>query len=157
MSGRKHHRWLDLAARSRQWTLDEQGPALLQARQAEDRAQALHEAHARSLAGAHLAQRELLSCSHFRAIDMSQQAAFEHAMRQLTQHSEIALKQARDEADEVREDMKQAMAERDAYRHRVDQLAKNLKQRQARDAVRQLDELWLLRRPPAIAEGSHED
>lgn len=156
MSGNRRHRWLGLAARARQWALDEQGQHLHRARHAEDRAQALRDRDAQALAAAHAGQRELLSGSAFGAADLARHARFEHTLRGQAAQSEAALQQARQEADELRAAMQNTLSERDAYQHRSDQLLQRQRQEHARATVRQLDETWLMR--SAFEDGAiHEN
>ncbi len=150
------HRWLSLAARARQWALDEQGQQLHHARHAEDRAQTLHDRHAQALNAAHAGQRALMRNGAFGAADLAQHARFEHTLRGQAAESEAALQQARHKADELRAAMQHTLSERDAYQHRSDQLLQRQQQEQARTVVRQLDETWLMR--SAFQEGAkHEN
>lgn len=148
-------RWLNLAARARQWALDEQGQHLHHARHAEDEAQALHDRHAQALEAAHAGQSELLRAEAFSAADLARHARFEHALRGQSAQSEAALQQARQQADHLRAAMQHTLSERDAYQHRCDQLLQHQRQEQARADVRQLDEAWLTR--SAFHQGNHHE
>ena len=139
------HRWLDLAARARQWALDEQGQHLHRARHAEDSAQARRDHDAQALDAAHAGQRELLRAGAFGAADLAGHARFELALRGQAAQSEAAWQHARQETDDVRAAMQNTLSERDAYQHRSDQLLQRQREDQARASVRELDETWLMR------------
>ena len=138
-------RWLDLAARARQWSLDEQGQQLHLARDAEERAQAERDEHTNALDAAHAGQRELMRGDAFGAAELARHARFEHTLRVQAAQSEAALLQARQEADQLRSAMQNTLGERDAYQHRSEQLLQRQREEQARASVRQLDEAWLMR------------
>ncbi len=144
MSSRPH-RWLTLAARARQWALDAQGSLLQRARHAEVQAQDLRDGHVQALDAAHAGRSELLRRGSFGAADLARQAQFEQRLRGQAAQSEAALQQAREAADALRGEMQLTLAERDAYRHRSDQLRQRHQQDRARAAVRELDESWLAR------------
>lgn len=138
-------RWLELAARARQWSLDEQGQQLHLARDAEERAQAERDGHTNALDAAHAGQRELMRSDAFGAAELARHARFEHALRVQAAQSEAALLQARQEADQLRSAMRNTLGERDAYQHRSELLRQRQREEQARATVRQLDETWLMR------------
>lgn len=157
MSRATTHRWLDLAARVRQWTLDEQGQVLQQARVIEDGSQRTHAAAAGSLKDAHTGRLGLLSRPQFRAAELLQQAGYETDLRERLAHAERTLQVASAEVDSIRTDMHHTLAQRDAYRHRAIRAVGDARQQESRAAVRELDELWLLRLHESDAGAKNED
>jgi hypothetical protein len=152
-------RWLDLATRARQWALDERRQALLDARAAEEEARDRRDALNRSLAAAQGDRRGLLSRDTFHAGDWVQRGAYEGALRNDTVGADRVFDDASAAAEALRAEMRDILAQRDGFRHRLEQQTEAARQQNARVAVRELDELWLVRRRGAGAGtgGGDED
>jgi hypothetical protein len=173
VTDRRRSRWLDLAARQRQWQIERQLPELKAGLEAERQAAAEHEQAQRRLAAAHEERRQTLARVAFAADVLSRHAS--HALRLETTEA-----QARQEADEtareaqaLRAQAQAILSERDALRDRLERADERAAADERRRAAREHDELWLVRARPSLAattttapragrtarneEGGHED
>ena len=157
MKRRESGRSLGIAARARQWLLDDRSPALREARTAEDQARARYRAADLALTAAHSESLQLLDRSEFRAGDLSHRSAFEGALRMRVQHARSTVDEAQAGADAIRAEMRDVLSQRDAYRQRLTRLHEHARAQQQRRETRAVDELWSLGCSPERTKAGHED
>ncbi len=139
---------LRLAVRSRQWMLDDRTPGLRQAladeaeasrqaRQADDRLEAMHRATS-----------ALLGRATFRADELAQYASYEALQRQRVATAAQALEESRDVLEQRRAEVQAVLSERDALQERLEQRLRDDAAQRQRAVARSDDEAWLARRTP---------
>jgi len=157
MNLRGSGRSLGIAARARQWLLDDRSQALAQARVAEDQACASHRAAGLSLTDARLESQELLNRSEFRAEDLNHRLSFDVVLRARVRQAQSTVDEAQAGVDAIRAEMHSVLSQRDAYRQRLARLHEDVRAQQQRKETRVVDELWLLGCLFAQPEASRED
>jgi hypothetical protein len=137
-------RWLDLAIRVRQWSLDEQAPALRQACAREEQLGLARQQAEQAVSDAAWTRADLLQRDSFDAAALLRQAAFEaeQSRRAVQARQDEAGAQA--EVQRIREHMRRLLAERDAIGGSAERLAARMQSDDARAESRVVDELWLL-------------
>ena len=157
MKRRELSRSLGIAARARQWLLDDRSPALREARAAEDHARARHQAADLALTAAHSESQQLLGRPEFRAGDLSHRSSFEGALRKRVQQARSTVDEAQAGVDAIRAEMHDVLSQRDAYRQRLTRLQEDARVQQQRRETRAVDELWSLGGSSERTKAGHED
>jgi hypothetical protein len=136
--------WLDLARRHRQHRLDEQAPELLSARDAERAGEDALAVARTELDTALDAQRRAASAASLSLDLLRLHGSHCARLRDDADAAAQAAQAAREAADALRARAARDLAERDAFRQRMDDQADAAQQDAQRRAARTIDELWLL-------------
>lgn len=157
MKLRDFGRSLGIAARARQWLLDDRSQALQQARTTEDQARARHQAAGLALTNAHSESEQLLSRSEFRAGDVSHRSSFEGLLRVRVRQAQSTVDEAQADVDAIRTEMHGVLSQRDAYRKRLTRLHEDARAQRQQGEATAIDELWSLVCASAGTKAGHED
>lgn len=149
--------WLALAARHRQWQVEQQMPELKESITAAQRADAALAQARTGLDAAHAARGAALASPTFGA-----DALMRHARHVLRLHGVVVdadecAERARELDERLRTQAQGLLAERDAFQQRLERIVQADESALARRQARELDELWLLRAGGHAKESTRED
>ena len=142
MKRREVGRSIGIAARARQWLLDERSHALQQARVAEDHAHATHRAASLALSTAQSESRQLLSKLDLRAVDLRCRSSFEWALLSRIRQAQSSAEKAQADVDAIRAEMHGVLLQRNAYRQRLTRLRADASVQWQQIETKASDELW---------------
>lgn len=153
---RTSSRWMELAVRVRQWSLDEQIPTLRHALMCEEQSRQAREQAEAAVTAAGEARGTLLRQQSFDAAAFQRQSVFEAEQRRRSSVAQSDEEEASSAVDAIRDDMQRLLAERDAFRSSAERARESARVGQERAAIRQVDELWLLQRSTTTGEADDE-
>jgi len=149
--------WLALAARHRQWQVEQRMPELKESIAAEQRADAALDDARTGLAEAHAARGAALASPTFGADALMRHARHVDRLHDVVDDAKGDADQARELGDRLRGQAQGLLAQRDAYQQRLERMTRTHEFELERRRSRDLDELWLLRAGAPNREDVHED